>query len=147
MTDNEVRTAIQGIIAIADTAAVIWPYNALSHDLREWPALFGVSRHGWIIKRSAVNSEWKNGGRQRMAWIYDIWGFYGFRTGKVGDNSDDEWAVIVDDVAEGLRAAPTLGLAEVERHDLLQVAINTTIDCGEETLHLAQCRLTVHICC
>ncbi len=147
MTDEEVRAAMKTVIATADAAAVIWPYNCLSHDLDEWPGLFGADRHGWIIKRSAIEAEWKHGGRDRAVWIYDIWGFYGFRTGKEDDNSDDEWAAIIDAVRDGFRAAPTLELAEVERHDLLQVAANTTINCGEETLHFAQCRVRVHICC
>jgi hypothetical protein len=150
-TDSQVRAAIKGIIAATQTTARIWPYNALSHNLAEWPGMFRMAvggTHGWIIKRSALSSVWKHGGADRKVWIYDIWGFYGFRTGKESDNSDDEWAVIIDAVAAGLKGEPRLGIdAEVERHDLLQVEANTTIDCGEETLHLGRCRLMVHLCC
>jgi hypothetical protein len=147
MTDQEVRHAIKGIISAAATGAAVYEWNVLSHDLAEWPGLFGIPRHGWIIKRAAVESTWKNATKERPIWTYDIWGFYAFRSGKEGDNSDDEFAVILDAVSGGFKAKPTLELAEVEKHELLQVISNTTIDCGEETLHLAQCRLKVHICC
>jgi hypothetical protein len=151
MTDQEVRAAIKGIIDAATTGATVWSYNVLSHDLNEWPGLFPLTdgkRHGWIIKRSKIETEWKHGGRERPVWIYDIWGFYGFRTGKEDDNSDNEFAVIIDAISAGFRAEPRLGIDdEVERHELLQVLINSTIDCGEETLHIAQCKLRVRLCC
>ncbi len=148
VTDQEVRHAIKGIIGEADTDAVIYEWNALSHDLAEWPGLFGSSRHGWIIKRSAIATEWKHGGRERPVWSYDLWFFYGFRTGKEGDNSDDEVGVILDAVGSGLKASPRLGIDdEIEKHELLQVKQNTTINCGEETLHFANCGLKVNICC
>lgn len=153
-TDTQVRTAIKTIIAAGQTTATIWPYNALSHNLAEWPGMLratdfatSAKTHGWIIKRASFTSERKNQVLERRVWIYDIWGFYGFRTGTETDNSDNEWAVIVDAVAAALKAKPTLDLAELEKHDLLQVESITTIDCGEETLHLARCRLTVRLCC
>ena len=151
MTDQEVRHAIKGIIAAAASTAKVYEWNVLSHDLGEWPGLFRITggTHGWIIKRSSTSSEWRNGiGREKPVWEYDIWGFYGFRSGKEGDNSDDEFAVIIDAVAAGLKASPRLGIDdEIERHELLQVNSNTTIDCGEQTLHIAQCRLEVKLCC
>ncbi|MEZ5421851.1 MAG: hypothetical protein R2682_01995 [Pyrinomonadaceae bacterium] len=149
ITDQSVRHAIKNLIATAQPAATVYEWNALSHDLATWPGLFrtATGTHGWLIKRTSMESEWKHGGRQRPRWIYDIWGFYGFRSGKEGDNSDDEFSAVVASIAEALRATPTLELDEVERHELLQADRLTTIDCGEETLHFAQCRLTVHICC
>ncbi len=151
MTDSEVRIAIKAIIAAAATEAVIYPWNALSHNLADWPGLFGSSpgsRHGWIIKRASIESEWKNGVRDRQTWNYDIWGFYSFRTGKEGDNSDDEFAEIIDSIKTGFTAAPRLAIDdEVEKHEQLQVASISTIDCGEETLHIAQCKLKVRLCC
>lgn len=150
-TDQEVRHAIKGIVAAAASGARVYEWNVLSHDLKEWPGKFRTAAggtHGWIIKRVAVETEWKNGGRQRPAWIYDIWGFYAFRSGKEGDNSDDEFAAIVDALSSGFLASPRLGIdGEVERHELLQVNAITTIDCGEETLHFAHCRLRVELCC
>jgi len=149
MTDEEVRHAIKGIVAAAATGAQVYEWNVLSHELAEWPGLFGTARHGWIIKRVEIETKWKNIGGQRCipTWTYDIWGFYGFRSGAEGDNSDDEFSVIVDAVGTALKAKPTLDLAEVEKHDLLQVLRNTTINCGQEVMHLAQCRLKVLICC
>lgn len=150
-TDEEVRQRIKEIIAVPQPDARIWPYNALSHNLAEWPGLFRTEAggtHGWVIKRDPVSSDWKNAGRSRDVWIYDIWGFYGFRSGNESSNSDNEWSAIVDATRAALKAAPTLDeLAEIERHELLQVVQNTTIDCGEETLHLSRCRLTVRLCC
>lgn len=145
-TDQEVRHAIKGIIAAADTGAAVYEWNALSHNLAEWPGLFGDPAHGWIIKRAVIDSEWKNAHFDRQAWTYDVWGFYEFRSGKEGDNSDDEFAVIIAAVKAALADEPKLTLAEVEKHELLQVS-QTTIDCGEKTLHLAMGRLKVRICC
>lgn len=151
ITDQEIRHAIAGIITAVTSGAKVYEWNVLSHDLASWPGLFDEPRHGWIIKRSAIESEWKQiiGKRERPTWTYDIWGFYDFRSGKEDDNSDDEFAVIVDAIGVALKNEPRLGLSdsEVEKHELLQVERITTIDCGEETLHLAQCRLKVHLCC
>lgn len=149
MTDEEVRTAIKTIIATACPNAVIWPYNVLSHKLSEWPAPFKKTDgavEGWMIMRTKISAAWKNGTREKAIWHYTILGFYDFRTGKINDNSDDEWAVMIDAVRAGLKAAPTLGINCVEKHDLLQVAANTTIDTGEQTVHLANCSLAVHVC-
>ncbi len=147
VTDKEVRHAIATTIAAADTAAQVYEWNALSHELAEWPGLFGDPAKGWIIKRSVIDSQWKNAHFDRQAWTYDVWGFYEFRSGKEGDNSDDEFSVILAAVKAALAAKPTLDLAEVERHELLQIPSLTTIDCGEKTLHLALGRLNVRICC
>lgn len=151
MTDQEVRHAINDIISAVCPDAKVYEWNVLSHELSEWPGLFRISggTHGWIIKRSSIETEWKNGGRERPEWNYDLWGFYAFRSGKEGDNSDDEWSVIIDSIGSALKAEPRLGMedSEVERHELLQVKAITTIDCGEETLHFANCGLKVKICC
>lgn len=147
MTDEEARNAIKAVIATADTTGVIWPYNALSHDLNQWPGLFGSARRGWIIKRRAIEADWKNGTRDRQFWTYDIWTFYPFRTGKIGDNSDDEFGAVLDAVEAAFVTNPRLDLEWVEKHDLLQVDSITTIDCGEETLHIGLCTLKLRLCC
>jgi len=150
MTDQEVRQAIKETIAETQVTAVVWPYNALSHELSEWPGKFRCEdgkTHGWIIKRASIESSWKNASRDRQTWVYDIWGFYGFRDESEDDNSDNEWAVIIDAVTASLKNKPTLELEEVEKHQLLQVEANTTIDTGEGTLHFARCRLRVMLCC
>lgn len=151
VTDAQVRNAIAAVIETAEPAAVIFNWNALGHQMNEWPGMFRLAAggtHGWIIKRTGTESEWKgNGGRDRKFWIYDVWGFYGFRPGKEADNSDEEFAAILDAVYEAVRASGKLGLEEVEEHGLLQWQMITTIDCGEETLHFAQGRLRVMLCC
>lgn len=148
MTDEEARTAIKAVIAGADPSGVIWPYNALSHQLDEWPGLFGQDGHGWIIKRKSIETEWKgSGNRERQFWTYDIWGLYPFRTGKEGDNSDDEFSVLVDAVQAAFVASPTLDLDWMERHELLQVDTISTVNCGEVTMHIALGRLKLRLCC
>lgn len=149
--DKQIRNAIKAIIQPAYPSAVIWPYNALSHKLAEWPALLRKSDgkvHGWIIKRVALSAEWKTANRDRQHPQYDLWGFYGFRQGTETDNSDNEFGEICDTAYLNLKAAPNLNLAGiVERHDLLQFRYIATNNCGEETLHIADARLTVHLCC
>ena len=152
LTDEQVRAAIAAVIKAAQPDAAVYSWNALGHRLHEWPAMFRTADdatvHGWIVKRSGVQSEWKgNGGRVRQTWAYDVWGFYGFRPGKSGDNSDEEFAAIIDAVADGIRLSGKLGLDEVEDLQPLQYALISTIDCGEETLHFAQGRLTMMPCC
>lgn len=154
VTDQQVRLAIKGYIKTAFPTAQVYAWNVLSHELDEWPGLFRTTdyatskkTHGWIVKRAAAESEWKNPQRDRNRWIYDIWGFYGFRSGKEADNSDDEFSEIVAGVYAALKAKPTLENPELERHSLLQLIRNTTINCGEETLHFAQCSLRVDLCC
>lgn len=79
---------------------------------------------------------------------YDIWGFYGFRSGTETDNSDNEFGAILDVVANAFTQEPKLTLSGgVRDHGLLQFAAITTIDCGEEILHFAQGRLIVNLCC
>lgn len=148
-TDEQVRAAIAGIIQASQTAAAVYNWNVLGHDLRKWPGLFrgDSGTHGWVVKRIGQTSEWKNGSRDRMTWIYDVFGFYGFMPGKTGDNSDEDFSAILDAVYEAIKAKPTLDVDEVERHTLLQYALISTIDCGEETLHFAQGRLSVELCC
>ncbi|MCC6328995.1 MAG: hypothetical protein IT174_10795 [Acidobacteria bacterium] len=153
--DKQIRLAIKPAIKTPYATASVYVWNVLSHRLDEWPGLlrttdFASSQktHGWIIKRVEGSSTWKNTVRDRPVWTYDLWGFYGFRSGKESDNSDLEWSEVWDTVYENLKAAPNLGLdGVVEHHELLQLANNTTIDCGEETLHFSHGRLVVHLCC
>lgn len=150
LTDGQVRTAIAAIIKAAQPDAVVFDWNVLGHKEREWPGMFRTTggTHGWVIKRSRAVSEWKGtGGRTRTLWTYDVFGFYGFRAGKSGDNSDEEFAEIVDAVSEAFRASGTLGLTEVEGHELMQFQLISTIDCGEEMLHFAAGTLIVRPCC
>lgn len=149
--DKQIRLAIKPLITISYAGAMVYPWNVLSHKLKEWPALFRMTNgsvHGWIIKRAETQSEWKNvAKRDRQSWPYDVLGFYGFRSGKQGDNSDDEFGEICDTVYENIRVSYNLGLdAIVEKHDLLQYRRLTTFNCGEETLHFAHGRLNVHLC-
>ena len=146
--DKQIREATRNLYAAELPTAVIYPWNVLSHDLTEWPGLFGTTRFGIVIKRSSVSAEWKNAKRDRLQLDYDHWFFYKFRSGKIGDNSDDEFAEVLTKAHNCLKAEPRLGFDdEVEMHDLLQFRRITTINCGEETLHFAEGRLTVHLCC
>ncbi len=148
--DQAIRTAIKSIIKAIYSTAQIYSFNALSHELTEWPGLFRTTddkTHGWIIKRAAKSSTWKNPQRDRQQLDFDVWAFYKFTAGKDDDNSDSEFGIICDSVYAALKAKPTLDVAGVERHDLLQFLRFTTVQCGEETLHFAQGRLTVHLCC
>jgi hypothetical protein len=148
--DTQIRLALKQLIKGLYPDAPVFAWNALSHDLGEWPGMFRTSSggtHGWIIKRAAGRAAWKNGRRDRKEAIYDVWGFYAFNSGNENDNSDNELSEIVDAIYEAIKAVPTLEVGEVEGHDLLQLEKNTTIETGEETLHFAQCRLCVHLCC
>lgn len=148
--DKEIRLAIKEIIKTLYPTAPIFAWNALSHSLGEWPGMFRTSdgkTHGWIIKRAAARSQWKNPQRDRKTIVYDVWGFYGFSSGKEDENSDNDFSQITDAVYDALKESPTLEVSEVERHDLLQFTSITTIQTGEETLHFAQGKLDVHLCC
>jgi len=148
--DKDIRTAIAGLITTASESEKVYPFNALSRDITDWPGLFRDNEgvHGWVVRRVAVKAERKNTQIDRKTWMYEIWGFYSFRSGKIGDNSDDEFAEICDAVYAAIQASPRLGFDNyVERHDLLQIYNMTTLDCGEETLHFCQARLAVHLCC
>lgn len=153
--DKQIRIKIRDIMIVPYPTAMIYSWNALSHQLAEWPGLFRTSdfatsgkTHGWIIKRSNAGGEWKTIGRDRRRWTYDIWGFYGFRSGRQADNSDNEFAEICDTMYEGLKAEPRLAFdGTVEMHELLQFVNVTTMSTGEETLHFAQGRLTALLCC
>lgn len=150
--DKQIREKIGEIIKTAYPDAVVYAWNALSHKLGDWPGLFQTDDgiHGWIIKRSSHGSDWKqlNGHRDRRRPVYDIWGFYEFRTGKQSDNSDNEFGEICDTVYDELRKLPRLNFdGTVEMHELLQFVNITTMNVGEKTLHFAQGRLTVLLCC
>lgn len=155
--DEQIRGAIGTILTGAFGAASpaitaqVYPWNVLSHELTEWPALFELAaggRHGWVIKRVGQRAERKNAQRDKQTNIYDLWGFYSFRSGKKNDNSDDEFARICGVVYDAIKAQPRLGFDNlVEWHELLQFDRITWVDCGEETLHFAPGRLVVHLCC
>lgn len=148
--DKQIRLALKQIVKALYPEAQVFAWNALSHDLGEWAGMFRTAAggtHGWIIKRAATRAEWKNGRRDRKTAVYDVWGFYGFSAGSEDVNSDNEFAVIVDAVYEAVKASPALDVAGVEGHGLLQIAASTTLDTGEETLHFAQGRLEVNLCC
>jgi hypothetical protein len=152
--DKQIRLAAKAIIKNRYPTVQGFAWNALSHDIDEWAGMFKTSDNkifGFIVKRAAVKSEWKNPQRDRRHPAYDIWIFYGFRAGAgvtENDNSDNEFGEILDCVYEDFKAAYNLNLpGVVEKHDLLQYAAITTIESGEETLHFAQGRLSVHLCC
>lgn len=152
--DEQIRKAIKAIIIAEYSTARIYPYNALSHNVNEWAGLFRCvdgKTFGVIIKRAALKGEWKNGHRDRRQYPYDIWIFYGERSGEgvtEDDNSDNEFGEILDTIYEKFKSEPRLGFDEtVETHDLLQYAAITTLKSGEETLHFAQGRLNVRLCC
>lgn len=150
--DKEIRAAIATVIAAAEPNARVYGWNVLDHHPDDWPGLFRTEAggvHGWIVRRREIKSEWKRTGIiDRRFAEYDIFGFYGFRSGMAGDNSDDEFAAICDGIYEAIKATPDLELpAIVERHELLQFAAMTTTRPGEETMHFAHGRLKVALCC
>ena len=149
-TDAEIRQKLKDLILAAQPTAVVYGWNALSHQLSEWPGMFRTDdggTHGWIVKRTGYPSEWKNPRRIRRFFVYDVWGFYGFRSGKEGDNSDEEFSLICQGVHDAIAAEPKLGFDCVDEHELLQFDLITTMDCGEETLHWAKGQLKVRLCC
>lgn len=150
-TNAQVRLAIKEIIKTLYPTAQVYAWNALSHDLDEWAGMFRTSdgkTHGWIIKEAAQSSTWKNGRRDRKKPVFDVWGFYLFRSGNESDNSDNEFSLIRSAIYEAVKDAPHLNFqSTVETHDLLQFLRTTTLRSGEETLHFAQGQLTVHLCC
>lgn len=148
--DGQIREAIATLIGNAQADAMVYSWNVLNHSLADWPGKFrtDTGTHGWVIRRAAQGAEWKNGQRDRVALDYELLGFYAFRSGKAGDNSDEEFAVILAKSYNAIKASPRLEFEnEVERHELLQYRQITTIKCGEEVLHFALGRLRVHLCC
>lgn len=152
--DTQIRLAAKQIIKVRYPTVQGFAWNALSHDINEWAGMFHTSdgkTFGFIVKRGSLKGEWKNGQRDRKKVVYDIWIFYGFRSGEnvtEADNSDNEFAEILDTIYEDFKAAYNLNLPGiVERHELLEYARITTLKSGEETLHFAQGRLTVYLCC
>lgn len=153
-TDAQVRQKLKDLIKAVHPTAQVYGWNALSHELGDWPGMFRTTdfassgkTHGWIVKRAGSESRWKRLGADRVAWIYDLWGFYGFRSGKEGDNSDDEFAGVCQAVYDAIKATPKLDIECVDEHELLQFDMITTIDCGEETLHFAKGKLKLRLCC
>ena len=149
--DKLIRLAIKQLIKNLYPPAQVFAWNALSHDIDEWAGMFRTSdgkTHGWIIKRAALSATWKNGHRDRKSVPYDVWGFYKFESGNETTNSDNDFAEITDAVYEAFKHAPRLNFTDtVEGHDLLQYVRLTTLVSGEETLHFAQGRLNVRLCC
>lgn len=152
--DTRIRKAIKQLIIAKYPLARIYPFNALSHDINEWAGMFHCEdgkTFGAVIKRAAQKADWKNGNRDRRQIPYDIWIFFNFRTGEgvtENDNSDNEFGEILDTIYKDFKSEPRLGFdEEVETHDLLQYLAITTLKSGEETLHFAQGRLNVRLCC
>lgn len=152
--DKQIRLATKQIIKNLFPTAQVFAWNALSHDLNEWAGMFRTDdgkTHGWIIKRAALQGTRKNAQRDRKTIPYDVWGFYKFvsdETTTENNNSDNEFGEIVDSIYEAVKDAHNLNLpGTVDYHDLIQFPSITTLKSGEETLHFAQGRLVVHLCC
>jgi hypothetical protein len=146
--DQTIREAIAGLISAAEPAAIVYSWNALSHNLTEWPGLFGEARHGYIVRRISQPADRKNAQRDKRHPVYELLQFDKFRVGKKSDNSTDDSAEKWQTVYNAIKAEPHLGLeGTVEYHELLQLELDTTIKCGEETLQFKRGRLPVHLCC
>lgn len=152
--DKQIRLAAKEIIKDRYPTIQGFAWNALSHDVSEWAGMFRTEDEktfGFIVKRGSFKGEWKNGQRDRNKAVYDIWIFYGFRADEdvtEADNSDNEFGEILDVIYEDFKTAYNLNLPGiVERHELLEYTRITTLLSGEETLHFAQGRLIVHLCC
>lgn len=145
--DQTTREAIGGLIAAVQPDAQVYPWNVLCHDLNDWPGLFGPGRIGYVIKRAAQSAERKNATRDRRHADYSVLCFLKFTPGKLGVNSDENFAERLSRVYDAIKAQPKLGLGIVEYHELLQYKMITTIKCGEETLHFADGSLRVTYCC
>jgi hypothetical protein len=153
--DKQIRLAIKELIKNLYFNAQIYAWNALSHDINEWAGMFRCPKddntHGWIIKRAALQGTRKNARRDKKTLVYDVWGFYKFKTDETTNemsNSDNEFGEITDAIYEVVKDSHNLNLSGlVEYHDLIQFPSITTLKSGEETLHFAQGRLVVHLCC
>lgn len=149
--DLQIRDAIRNLLVNEHPQARVWPFLAIGHDMNDWPALFKTAGglHGYVVFRTSANAAWNGtGGRDRRTFDYAIWIFYGWRPGRVGDNSDDEFSDIIEADYQAFKSSPRLGLETiVQEHGLLQVNTISTINCGEETLHIATAQLSVRICC
>jgi hypothetical protein len=149
--DWQIRDAIRNLLVSEHPQARVWPFLAIGHDMSDWPGLFknASGLHGYTIFRTAAKAEWRgSGGRDRRTFDYAIWTFYGWRPGRVGDNSDDEFSDIIEADYQAFKSSPRLGLETiVQEHGLLQVSNISTINCGEETLHISTAQLSVLVCC
>lgn len=156
--DKQIRTALKNYLLEIDPDAEVYAFDTLSHDPGEWANLFRkdvgeVEKiHGWVIRRTDITDSWERQTASKAAYVYEIWGFYGFRAVDENDNSDDEFQAIVDAFCDKLRANPRLGLCggpgacPIDEHELPQFKRMTTLGAGGEQLHFAPATLKVKLC-
>lgn len=108
---------------------------------------------GWYLTRIARRSKKVGANKWNYEWEYVLWYFRSLRDNGSNDNSEDDLNAMLERVAEEFEANPELGFTAtvtdpdggtmgVDRHGEIQVLNMDTLD---NTIHVAQCRLTVYL--
>lgn len=157
-TDKQAREAIAAKLTTAVGAGPkIYPHNCLNYktdkdgkpDYGQWPKLFaygasGESIHGWVVKRTARQSEIRVSGCEDFTWSYDVWGFYKFSPDRMESPpgnffvSDDVFSGIVESVTAEVNSSSLITINGIDvLHYGLQFPVLTVLRAGEQLLHFA----------
>lgn len=148
-TDNQIRTAIEGVITTAAPLAVVYPWWVLGVKQDMWPGLMRSSAdsdrvHGYVITRAQDAGVEKAMRCVERKWSYDIWALHYYQTGTRAGNSDLTFNAELDAISAALDDVSTLDAALKRRSP-----INWMIDLnvyGGELLHFAVGSITIDPC-
>lgn len=118
VSDQSIRQALATVIATKVTTNKVYSWNVLRTtnptDIRktitEWLPQFQYNNagtlitHGWVIKRVERTSEGRAGGCSDFFSAYDVWGFFGYYSTNENSNSENDFNVIVDTLADAFPA-------------------------------------------
>jgi hypothetical protein len=161
LASDDVLTAINGILAEADSPGKIVPLELLGIEDGDSPDLFrsdddGGLVHAWQVFRGAAGIKrqgdvayvLEHANRTRRAdktWSYTIKLYYEYATGSTASNSRKRVDSLIDTVQKAFFKRPKLGLANenLRQHNDLQFGSIKVIPAGDLKIHLAVGRLDV----
>lgn len=148
-SDQQIRTALEGIITTAAPLAVVYPWWVLGVKQDMWPGLMRSSLdsdrvHGYVITRAQDEGVEKAMRCVNRSWSYDIWALHYYQTGNRTANSDLTFNTELDLITSALDDIATVP-NELKRRQPIRWTIDLNVY-GGELLHFAVGSITIDPC-
>lgn len=148
-SDQQIRTALEGIITTAAPLAVVYPWWVLGVKQDMWPGLMRSSSdsdrvHGYVITRAQDEGVEKAMRCVNRSWSYDIWALHYYQTGNRIANSDLTFNTELDLITAALDDIVTVP-NELKRRQPIRWTIDLNVY-GGELLHFAVGSITIDPC-
>lgn len=148
-SDEDIRTAIAGVITTAAPLAVVFPWWVLGVKQDMWPGMLRSSQdsdrvHGYVITRTADEGREVAMRCVERAWSYDIWAIHYYQTGTSAANTDLTFNEELDTITAAFDNVASLANA-LKRRSPIRWTIDLNVY-GGELLHFAVGQITFDPC-